>query len=487
MKNNINKQESYTHFMDLYPKLCNRASAAVDTIFEGTDLVQHIQQEYEIFKASDHYMDYLTESTKYNKQKVIEAYFEQEVLSDIFTEVVDNLIIENNNVEVRELTFSQEYIIENSLKQFNVQYKGTLGGLIEEGIVGDFGTVISRAATTGLAMIGIPASALVFFGTGATGAGTAGVSFIALLAFALFAPSRIRHQKLTSGAFIKGIKSLKDIILSTNGLTRTLTPHSLKRSDELIATFDNIDLNPEITKLFKELKSSSSQDAPINGIKTIMSTCIESSDILNELTPSTKQQVGREMKSKYDPADQNLLKMIWTEIKRGASEEYSDRFNQLIQYRKCLGDKLIDMYKFLIIANVSQSKDFKKISKVMEKGFSQEPEHLLAFIHIDSEEEELSKENIIALMHFRLELERIAKELKLGSLKADTEAGNHLTAKLKQVDLEISEYFSRNGKKIEKVLMENNDDFNKKDFKHLDKDEIPEHEKKRNLFNLGSM
>jgi hypothetical protein len=257
---------------------------------------------------------------------------------------------------------------------------------------------------------------------------------------------------------------------------------SLGASNNNILNFDNLDINPEIRKLFNTLSRTSDKKAPIAGINTIVATCVDQNNIINGLQDDDNSSFLNYLRGKYAPQNHNVFTLMIDSIFKSSSSKKSEDYGTLLRFRKCLSEKLVDLYKFLMIANVSQSKDYRKIIRVMEKGFHDQPEQLLSFMAIDSEEEQLNKENIKALVNFRMYLEKLARDLKLGTFDVDKEASTYLSQKLKVVDREIADYLAKNGKQIE-TAYEDHREFQNKRFKN---DRPPEKTFKRKSFGFGT-
>jgi len=435
--------------------LSQRLEESEDTIFSGTDLTS-LKNKYEEFLESVYGELYFQESSDYEKQKVILKYLHNEPLSDIFTNTYDHLVQENG-----ELSFREEYLLENSLK-YNVHYKGSklLDNLIEEG----FG-------------IGVVAGYLGSFVGGLIP--IVAFSSIAVLGTALFLPARM--AKSWDDGVSKLLGLVGEAAFGTQSVLHAFARDTaLSSSNRIIVNFDNIDGNPEVKKLFFKLSRSKNKKESVEGLGTIVASCLENNDILEGMNIQPNQK--NYLFGKYTPRNNTVFTVFIQSIFKNSGTPKEQYYQELLGYRKCLSDKLTDIYKFLMIGNIAQNKDYKKIVRVMKKGFHNNPDQLLHFID-NGEDDEKTRENIIILIKYRILLEDLAKELKKGIFDVDREASIYLSQKLKVVDNEIEEYFKRNDRQLT-VAHENQKDFQRKDFKYNKPDEKKINT--RSLFNTTS-
>jgi len=451
----ITKSESEKLFNDLYVKMSNKIEESTETIFSDVSIAEQAQTHYNEFMESQYSKLFFQESSTYEKNKVIKSFIENEVLSDIYTSTYDHLIFESTD---NELSFSQQIILENTQEQFGVRYKGDNTNnnvdIIEEFSLAGIGATLGVGAMFGV----IPATAF------------AGITFLGMN---LLFPSR--YARASDMFFEKSLGLLGIAVFGTKSLL-SMGNTSLAASNNNILNFDNIDVNPDVRKLFNTLARSNNKKAPIDGINTIVANCLENNNALEagDIDPS---QAGY-FRGQYSPKNNSVFTVFVESLFKKSASKSDEEFGTLIKYRRCLSEKLVDMYKFLMIANISQSKEYKKIIRVMKKGFHTNPEQLLTFIHTDTESDQISKENIITLIKFRLFLDEMASDLKKGAFDVDREASIYLTQRLSQVDNEIEDYLSKNQKRIE-TAFESHDDFRRKDFKY---NKIPDRNLKRNLF-----
>lgn len=444
------KSESEELFNDLYVKMSNKIEESTETIFSDVSIAGQTQEHYSEFMASQYSKLFFQESSTYEKNKVIKSFIENEVLSDIYTSTYDHLIFESSD---NELSFSQQILLENTQEQFGVRYKGE-NEIIEEFSLAGIGATLGVGALFGA----VPATAF------------AGITFLGMN---LLFPSR--YARASDMFFEKSLGMLGTALFGTKSILARGNS-SLAASNNNILNFDNIDVNPDVKKLFNSLARTNDKKAPVEGINTIVANCLENNNALEaaDIDPSQKGYFS----GKYSPRNNSIFTVAIESLFKKSASKTDEEFGTLIKYRRCLSEKLVDMYKFLMIANISQSKEYKKIIRVMKKGFHTNPEQLLTFIHTDTESDQINKENIVTLMKFRLFLNDMVDDLKKGTFDVDKESSIYLAQRLSQVDTEIEDYLAKNQKRIE-TAFETQDDFRQKDFKH---NKIPDRKLKRNLF-----
>lgn len=444
------QSQSQELFLNLYGKLSRKIEESVETIFTGVNIDEFSDTNYKRFMESSYSKQFFLDETIYQKNLTIQSFIENEVLSELYTNTYDSLLNENSDSE---LSFGQSIILENTEEMFNVKYKGaSLHELekFEEGI----GTGMLAGAGGVFAASGmLPSVPLIAFGA------------LTVIGVNLLLPAR--WARVSDDMSEKLLGDVGKVLFGTKSMLAA-SGTSLGASNNNIINFDNIDVNPEVKKLFNSLSRTQDKKAPVNGINTIVASCLEQNDALNSSEISDTQKGF--FRGKYSPKYNNIFKVFIESLFKKSTNKQDEEFNTLLRYRKCLSEKLVDMYKFLMIANVSQNKEYKKILRVMKKGFHSNPEQLLTFMHTDDEVGKLNKENIITLVRFRMFLEDMSKDLKRGTFDVDKEASVYLSQKLKMVDTEVEDYLAKNGRRIE-TAYENRSEFNRKDFKNKRPDE----------------
>ena len=452
--------QSQELFLDLYSKMAKKIEESTDTIFTGVNIEEFAEINYERFMESSYSKQFFLDDTIYQKNLTIKAFIENEVLSEFYTNTYDKLLNEHSD---NELSFNQTILLENTQEKFNVRYKGaSLHELekFEEGI----GTSLLAAASGGIyAMTGaLPSIPLIAFGA------------LTVIGLNLLLPAR--WTRIADNAIEKLLTTMGHALFGTKSM---FAVGRLGASNNNIINFDNIDGNPEVVKLFNSLTRSKNKSAQIDGINTIVATCLDKNDVFENGDIDDSQKGF--LRGKFSPRYNSIFSVLVESIFKKSANKRNEEFNTLLRYRKCLSEKLVDLYKFLMIANISQNKDYKKILRAMKKGFHDNPEQLLSFVNVDDEESKLNKENIMNLIKFRLFLTDMAKDLGRGAFDVDKEASTFLLQKLKTVDNEVEDYLSKNGRKIETVY-ENRAEFNRKAFKNKKPDEK---HMKRHLMDLS--
>lgn len=453
MKKTISEQL----FNDLYTKLSHKIEESSETIFSGISIESSMNENYKKFMESTYSKQFFIEESTYEKNKIIKLFIENEVLSILYTDTYDRLLLES---DTNELSFKETYLLENTQEMFKVKYKGDSRHEVEQFEEG-LGSLFVTGAVAAMAPGWVPVAA---FGA------------ITFLGMNLLFPSRWAQRADNMIEFSLG--SIAKLLFGTKSLL-AMGNTSLAASNRNIINFDNIDINPEVRALFTKLSRSNDKKGPIEGIDTIVASCVERNHALDAVSidASTKPYLF----GKYSPKHNSVFTVFYNSVFKKAGNKADEEFDTLIKYRKCLSEKLVDIYKFLMIANVSQNKDYRKIIRIMKKGFHENPEQLLSFVHTETEDEQLNKDNIITLVKFRIFLEDMSKDLSLGSFDVDRESSIFLSQKLKTVDNEIEDYLSKNQKQIETVF-ETRSEFARKDFKY---NPAPDKNLKRQLFGLN--
>ena len=464
----VNKPVSAEMFDDLYLKMATKIAATEGTIFEGVDLSKDCDKHYmEFIQNKYYYDDFVEESSIYEKNKIIKMFIESEVLSSIYTDVYDTMIMESDSAE---LSFKQQLLTENTEEFLNVQYKGIdnheqikFDHLLEEATFKQMKDFIHNSPSGLLGnigkWIGIP---LIKFTSRAIFGGN------------LMVPVREARKKDLLMSDLLGSLGLS-LINYKSGLQNK--GHS--RSDvsrENLITFDNIDLHSDVKKIFMELaRGGNKKDGSLTSLSGLIEQCVFDSKLLQS-DIIDKGQIGY-FDGVYDPRKGNYFQDIVGEFFKEANSD-SGISGQIVQYRKCLITKLIDLYKFLMIVSISESQDYKKIVKIMHKGFTDDYVNLLSFMPEGNEQEVETKAKIIQLIQLRLVFDNLSKDLLKGAFDIDKDAGKFFQEKLKQVDHEVEQELSNRSRKID-VLFETQAENNNREIKGA---ALTEREQKRTHF-----
>lgn len=433
--------------------LCDRVSKKPDTIFTNLDLKDELKTIEESFLATVGEFTFIS-AKPYDQRKMIEQYFEESYLSQYYTCVYDNLLQENA------LTFSTQYLLDNTQKLFNVQYLGesedvyTPLKIIEESFVNSamaLGTAISAGAFIGLPLLPLAA-----------------VTIPTVFAIELLVPIAMSAKRE---------KEATDLLGKVGKLLVSSKPFYIKNSSPIsqsitnIANFDNLNLNDNVTELFSKLQRSMNKKDVVDGIEGLFGHCNDVIESVIQNDPNLNiEQLETLKTTKYSPTKVSILGMLYNSVMKSSSNATGGNSEQVLVYRKCIVDKLVDIYKYLVIANAVNSKDYLKIARSLSNGQSSNPEQLFSFVSSASELDqsnttELLRENLITLLKLRLEFDNLAVGLNRGAFKIDTETGKYFAQKLKQTDIAIEDYLRTHGRKID-TLYETRREFEQKGFKH---------------------
>ena len=445
------QNENKTIFEQVITGLSEKLNKTPETIFEGTDFLSDIKTIEESFIANVGEFNYMN-MKPYDQRKTIKEFFEGTYLSQIYTYIYDSLLTEGS------LTFSQQYLLENTEKLFNVQYIGSREDcntdvvMLEESFL--TGATISATAISAGMFLGLPLLPIL------------ALTIPTVFAVELLTPiaSAAKSEK-TAASWLGKIGKL--LVSSKPFYMKHASP--ISQSITNVANFDNLNLNDEVVNLFHMLQRSSSKKDVVTGIDEIFSKCNDTIMQSIQNDPTINMEKLNELKStKYNPAFASILSMLYNNVMKRANA--GGQTDQVLMYRKCIIDKLTDIYKYLVISNAVNSKNYLKIARSLSNGNAGNPEQLFSFVASANENDqsnttELLRENLITLLKLRLEFDALAIGLNRGAFKIDTESGKYFQQKLKQTDIAIEDYLRTHGRRAD-TLYETRRDFDRKDFKH---------------------
>ena len=431
--------------------LCDKISSTKETIFEGTDFSGEYDVIEESFIANVGEFNYMN-AKPYDQRQMVKQFFEGTYLSQYYSHIKDTLLTEG------ELSFSQQYLFENTEKLFNVQYIGARENensdmnLLQESFMssaGFAGTAISAGMLLGLPLLPLMA-----------------VTIPTVFAIELITPiAQAARAEKTAATWLGNIGKL--LVSSKPFYMKSSSPISQTITN--VANFDNLNLNDDVVKLFHDLQRSNNKNDVVKGIQGLFGHC---NDVIMQTIQNNpnldSDSLQRLQQTKYDPSKANILSLLYNNVMKSAN--VGGQSDQVTLYRRCVIDKLVDTYKYLVISNAVNSKDYLKIARSLTNGHSSNPEQLFSFVTSASEIDpngttELLRENLITLLKLRLEFDNMALGLNRGAFKIDTESGKYFQQKLKQTDIAIEDYLRTHGRKVD-TLYETRRDFEKKDFKH---------------------
>jgi len=417
------------------------------TIFEGItpDVIDNIKEnEYNNFKNSNYFEEFLENSSEYKKIQIVNNFLIEETYSNLFTKVKYNMI--NNNGMGGELSFNEKFIIENTESMFKVRDKVLPSlllensdttkefELIEEGLGTFLSTNISRAVIAGsIALMGMPVIGL------ATYALMSALSLWLLPSASSREMDKSAKESLgTVGSLLFGTKGL--LYLLGQKLDNTDRLNKFNASDKLIGEFDNISNDKELIKLLTKLSKSPS-------VKTSESELIGMlTSVFSEgCSGNFPDEFGNiSTNKKIDPQGMNVIKKATMAFKSSLDDSDSD-YNQYLEQRKCIINKLVEFYKMIAISNLSVVKNSKKIGNILRAGNYKDPSQQLELYNLrdDDDINEVIKENIKNVFKLRLYFDDLLKLFKRGMFDSDKEAGKYFEEKIKVADREIADQLGR--------------------------------------------
>ena len=428
--------ESHELFTIKFKAAIERASLSEATIFSNfiqKDKIEDIPNEL----IMEHY-NYFLEHYNYeyhqtpveDKSRVILKSIQESFFQHNFNECLDGIILESSNG----IGLNTQILLENTKEKFNIdlskvgiKYLNSDKNphqVIEENIFG-MGAGLS-AATLGIGAL--PA---------------VGVSMITSFAIALLVPaSKMNYINEKIGDWTGTIG--RALTGSYNLWQLGFTP-ALGRSHQNLLNFDNVDADPKVKDLFRKIqKVHINEKIAQQGLTALVAECIHQNS--NILTTIEGDKSGL-FDGLFTPNKYNVLKLIVKAIV-GKAESDKENYDTLLRFRKCLSNKLVDVYKLLLISNLQGKRDYTRILNTVTKANAERPEQLINFLPSETDEDKQLKEAILALIMFRLHLSKLAKELNEGFFEVDKESGKFLEQKLKTVDSEVDQYLKLNRNKF---------------------------------------
>ena len=443
MKNSQTIPESQKKFEIKFKALLEKANHPISgatTIFtDGINISTisdtMIKEHYDYF-IHNYIYEYHQAPDAIEKSKVIINSINESFFQDTFNKVLDSILLEG------EVTLENEILLENTVQCFNLDLtkvgKDFLSkpknepAVLEESVYGFAAGGTALLAGMG-AMPSIAISGL--------------VSFI----FGLLMPAK-KIEKTNefvgkyTGIIGRGIVGA----FTLQGLFAKQFPN-VHNSHRNIINFDNVDADPAVISMFKKIqKINVTHEIAQRGLQSIVQECVNQNRNLLDLGDD---QFPKEKKfdffgKVFGPQNYNVLKLMIKSM-MGEANTTNDGFNTLLRFRKCLSTKLVDIYKLLLISNLSNKQDHTRILHTITKANSSNPEQLLNFLPTETEEDKQLKEAVLSLIMFRIHLSNLAKDLETGFFEVDKEAGKFLKQKLLIVDGEVDQYLKLNRPKTQ--------------------------------------
>lgn len=427
-----NLPESFELFKRKFLFALDKANSTQSTIFyENIDITkitdETILEHYDYFNKN-HRAAYISAQENTDKIKVINSSIQESFFQNNFNKVLDAIL------ESGTISMSTEYLLEHTVTSFDLKLENigksyldseTNGvAALEENVFGAAASAIGLAAGAGLGS-------------------TLMVSGVLALAAAFIMPARESNQFTQTLEMLVG-KPLTFILGAGNIFNTKLTPN-LAISHNNIIKFDNIDADPSVKNMFLKIqKTGLNVKEARNGLESVAGECLANNKDILTLDPNQTENI-KGILQQFGPQKYNVLKLVWKSV-FGEANSDKDGYGTLIRFRKCLSNKLVDIYKLLLISNLQNNKDHKRIIDSIIKS-NNRPEQILSFLPNDTDEDNRLKEAILALIQFRLHLTELANNLEKGFFDVDREAGKYLKQKLSTVDSEVENYLRLNSNK----------------------------------------
>lgn len=440
MKNKFeqNLPESYVKFSLKFKANIDRLNKTKETIFESTIDSTKITDSLILEHYNYFVRNYLDEYNSNGRdQSIILKSIYESYNQSIFNSVIDS-VIENGTI-----SYSNQILLENTEAKCNVSLDK-----VGKEILLESNLPLSKNITPEKEyeiiqenVYGVGAG----LAAGALGAGllpALGIGAIVSFAMSLLVSSKhmnnITQIMGDTGSFIA-----RAITGQLNYLNNSFLA-SANKSKQMIINFDNIDADPVVINLFKKMQKAtisnpkaSELDAK-NGLATIVAQCVEQNKDIFDI--ADQDITGALFKN---PKNYNLFKLFWKSTLGNANSDKKDH-DTLLKFRKCLSNKLVDVYKLLLISNLQNRRDHKRITDAVSKINSGRPETILQFIPRENPEDEKLQDAILALVQFRIHLWQMSKDFQSGMFEIDREAGKFLQQKLSTVDAEVESYLRLN-------------------------------------------
>lgn len=401
------------------------------TIFEGIEesSIETIREkEFNHFKDTEYFDEFL-EATDYNKIKIINSFLIEETFSNIYSRVKYKLLQENNGT----LSFNEKFIIENTEMNFGVKDK-VMTQIILENTEGQYDNQIELIEESMGGLVATTSKIIAAAGAIMLNPWILASGFFAWLITTSLMPSA--SERKWNNMLKDNIGTWGAALLGTKGFIKLIDKDSkLESSDKLIAEFDNISNDKKLHELMTKLSKSNSGDITNMLTELFTNGCKD----LEENMPSEIKN-----KRKVDAATLNVIKKAWYSFKSDVEDDDS-KYNQYMEQRKCIINKLTEFYKMIAIANLSNAKNSKKIGNILRQGNYKDPSSSLELYNLQDQEEinDLIKENIKNVFKMRMHFDDIIKEMKRGAFQSDKESGDYFVQKLKVADRDIADQLGR--------------------------------------------
>ena len=441
MKNKIiqNLPESYSKFVVKFKANIDRLNKTKETIFESTIDSSQITDAVLLEHYNYFVKNYLDEYNSNGRdQTIILKSIYESYNQSIFNSAIDAVIVNGA------ISYSNQILLENTEAKCNVQLDK-----VGKQILLESNLPLTKNVNNEEKELGIIQENLYGFAAGgaavALGAGALpalGIGAIVSIAASLLVSSKHMND-LTQIVGNLGSIVFRAFTSQLNYLNNSFFANA-EVSRKMLINFDNIDADKTVIDLFKKMQKTTAsnpraaeQDAK-NGLATIVAQCVEQNRNIFDIAD---KDVTTSLFN--NPKNYNLFKMFWKSTLGNANSDKNDH-DTLLRFRKCLSNKLVDVYKLLLISNLQNRGDHKRITDAVSKINSGRPELILQFIPKETPEDEKLQEAILALVQFRIHLWNLSKDLQSGMFDLDREAGKFLQQKLTTVDAEVESFLRLN-------------------------------------------
>ena len=441
MKNKIiqNLPESYSKFVVKFKANIDRLNKTKETIFESTIDSSQITDAVLLEHYNYFVKNYLDEYNSNGRdQTIILKSIYESYNQSIFNSAIDAVIINGA------ISYSNQILLENTEAKCNVQLDK-----VGKEILLESNLPLTKNVNNEEKELGIIQENLYGFAAGgaavALGAGALpalGIGAIVSIAASLLVSSKHMND-LTQ--YVGGLGSIlfRAFTSQLNYLNNSFFANA-EVSRKILINFDNIDADKTVIDLFKKMQKTTASNPRAaeldakNGLATIVAQCVEQNRNIFDIAD---KDVTTSLFN--NPKNYNLFKMFWKSTLGNANSDKNDH-DTLLRFRKCLSNKLVDVYKLLLISNLQNRGDHKRITDAVSKINSGRPELILQFIPKETPEDEKLQEAILALVQFRIHLWNLSKDLQSGMFDLDREAGKFLQQKLTTVDAEVESFLRLN-------------------------------------------
>ena len=441
MKNKIiqNLPESYSKFVVKFKANIDRLNKTKETIFESTIDSSQITDAVLLEHYNYFVKNYLDEYNSNGRdQTIILKSIYESYNQSIFNSAIDAVIVNGA------ISYSNQILLENTEAKCNVQLDK-----VGKQILLESNLPLTKNINNEEKELGIIQENLYGFAAGgaavALGAGALpalGIGAIVSIAASLLVSSKHMND-LTQIVGNLGSIVFRAFTSQLNYLNNSFFANA-EVSRKMLINFDNIDADKTVIDLFKKMQKTTASNPRAaeldakNGLATIVAQCVEQNRNIFDIAD---KDVTTSLFN--NPKNYNLFKMFWKSTLGNANSDKNDH-DTLLRFRKCLSNKLVDVYKLLLISNLQNRGDHKRITEAVSKINSGRPELILQFIPKETPEDEKLQEAILALVQFRIHLWNLSKDLQSGMFDLDREAGKFLQQKLTTVDAEVESFLRLN-------------------------------------------